>query len=510
MLVLYSFFILLIVTNFRFGLLIFNVSPCFCFALSRDTFSFQFTLVLGAISCSVLLWSYYYIGTEAAFARFFGLVLCFLGSMFLLIYGTNLVSLCLAWDLLGFTSFFLVSYLGNRRAWGAAILTSLSNRIGDVFFFAIIGIMIFSGSPSSFLGLAVICLVAFTKSAQSPFSSWLPAAMYAPTPVSALVHSSTLVTAGVYLLFRFSNFEATILVAVGVLTTLLGGLCASLEPDSKKIIALSTLSQLGIIITGLGLSLRTLTFNHILSHAIIKATLFLTIGVSIHGYYGSQESRSYFGLSAARPLTYTVLVVSALGLGGLSFTSGYYTKDLLLESAIRNTWCLVELIFFYFGIGLTLSYLLCLVRCLHGAKNGGLGCISLFSVGLSCKFPFFILLRTALLQALYFSGCSPLGMNVLSLCDKSLIYTSMVLGAVFGYFISRGSVSLPRPLAYLFATRRSLAFLLLPIGSMSRLESSLVLGLGLSKGGAIARTLQWPLLKISKPVCFIVLIMCLV
>merc|ERR1712212_941925 len=163
------------------------------------------------------------------------------------------------------------------------------------------------GLHLSALVTALLYVISMTKSAILPFSAWLPAAIYAPTPVSALVHSSTLVTAGVYLLFRFSNFEATILVSLGVLTSLVGGLSASLEFDSKKIIALSTLSQLGIIFTGLGLSMRTLTFNHILTHAIIKASLFLAIGVSIHGYYGSQEVRTCSGLCTAAPLTYTVL-----------------------------------------------------------------------------------------------------------------------------------------------------------------------------------------------------------
>lgn len=248
-------------------------------------------------------------------------------------------------------------------------MTTLTNRVGDVFFFALVGLVFIGSSSATFLGLVLAWVVASTKSAQLPFSSWLPAAIYAPTPVSALVHSSTLVTAGVYLLFRFSNFGASILVSVGVLTSLLGGLGACVEFDSKKIIALSTLSQLGIMFTGLGLSLRTLTFNHILSHAIIKATLFIAIGVSIHGYYGSQEERSSSGLIYASPLTYCVVLVCVLGLAGLTFTPGYYTKDILLEAAFCYTWGLVALFFFYLGIGITLCYLFCLGRSLFGANK---------------------------------------------------------------------------------------------------------------------------------------------
>merc|ERR1712212_1470477 len=222
------------------------------------------------------------------------------------------------------------------------------------------------GLHLSALVTALLYVISMTKSAILPFSAWLPAAIYAPTPVSALVHSSTLVTAGIYLLFRFSVLPSQILVSLGILTSLLGGLAGSLENDIKKIIAFSTLSQLGLIITGLGLGLRNCTFNHILSHAIIKATLFLAIGVVIHSQYGSQELRSCSALSSSSPATFFTLAISFMGLSGLTFTSGYFTKDKLLEAGFCNTWNLVALALFYLSVGLTVSYLLVLGYSLLG------------------------------------------------------------------------------------------------------------------------------------------------
>merc|ERR1719290_882011 len=167
------------------------------------------------------------------------------------------------------------------------MLTALINRVGDVLLFAAGGIILSSSSTFFQLPSCLLVLASFTKSAQVPFSSWLPAAILAPTPVSALVHSSTLVTAGVYLLLRFFPSSSTLLIHVGIFTTLIAGLAAALECDTKKIVALSTLSQLGLIITSLGLGARSLCFAHLNTHASFKALLFLAIGTYIHSIYGS-------------------------------------------------------------------------------------------------------------------------------------------------------------------------------------------------------------------------------
>jgi len=278
--------------------------------------------------------------------------------MFLLIFSANLVTILVGWDLLGFTSFFLVSFYGNRRRHAAALITALRNRVGDCFYFLILGLRLSSSHISFCSSVFLLLLVGMTKSAQLPFSSWLPSAIYAPTPVSALVHSSTLVTAGIFLLIRFSCSLDLLKLSIGVLTTFFAGLAACLESDSKKIIALSTLSQLGIIITGLGLGLRSLTFNHMLTHAVVKALLFVCIGIIIHTSFGSQELRYPLLLRSGSTFILVVFIIGIISLGGLAFTACFFTKDALLESGYSLSWGLIRLFFFYISLGLTVAYLL--------------------------------------------------------------------------------------------------------------------------------------------------------
>jgi NADH-ubiquinone oxidoreductase chain 5 len=179
-------------------------------------------------------------------------------------------------------------------------------------------------------------LAAITKSAQMPFSAWLPAAIAAPTPVSALVHSSTLVTAGVYLLIRFNYLigVSNFLFFLGVLTILISGWGANFENDLKKIIALSTLRQLGLIIMTLGLGLSDLSFFHLLTHAIFKSLLFLCAGVFIHSMGDTQDIRIIGGLFVSCPVTSFYFIGSSFALCGFPFLSGFYSKDSILESHI--------------------------------------------------------------------------------------------------------------------------------------------------------------------------------
>merc|ERR1719290_23710 len=182
------------------------------------------------------------------------------------------------------------------------MLTALINRVGDVLLFAAGGIILSSSSTSFFFPSFLLVLASFTKSAQVPFSSWLPASILAPTPVSALVHSSTLVTAGVYLLLRLGPTSSALVLFVGIFTTLLSGLACFIEVDLKKIIALSTLSQLGIMICSLGLGLRGLAFAHLNLHASFKALLFIVSGTLIHAIIGSQDYRHFSSFFLNYPL----------------------------------------------------------------------------------------------------------------------------------------------------------------------------------------------------------------
>jgi len=272
-----------------------------------------------------------------------------------------LLCLFVAWDLLGFTSFFLVITYRSRASLAGGTLTALINRLGDVFFLAFFGFF----SLGECVGLSwqfyLLFLVSFTKSAQVPFSAWLPAAMLAPTPVSALVHSSTLVTAGVYLLYRYSPSGSRFLLLVGVFTTLVAGIAALLESDVKKVVAYSTMSQLGLMLSSLGLGERSATFAHLNTHASFKALTFLVVGTLFHSLYGSQESRVTRLLPSVSPLLLVVLAGAIASMCGLVFLSGWVTKEAILESRFSSNCRSVVLLLFYGGIGLTALYSLRLV-----------------------------------------------------------------------------------------------------------------------------------------------------
>jgi NADH-ubiquinone oxidoreductase chain 5 len=210
------------------------------------------------------------------------------------------------------------------------------------------------------IGILAI-FAAITKSAQIPFSAWLPAAIAAPTPVSALVHSSTLVTAGVYLLIRFNNlfFDtifAKLLLLISGLTIFIAGLGANFEFDLKKIIALSTLSQLGLIIRILSLGFYNLAFFHLLTHALFKALLFICAGVIIHNIKNSQDIRDIGYLRIYMPFSISCLNVANLALCGFPFLAGFYSKDLILETVLIRDINLFSLFLFFFSTGLTVSY----------------------------------------------------------------------------------------------------------------------------------------------------------
>jgi len=271
------------------------------------------------------------------FRRFMILVFAFLFSMFLLVFSQNLLLLFVAWDLLGFSSLFLVFFYRSPSSLSGGILTGLTNRFGDVLFLLFFGLSPCSTSwPMSRIVLLLV-VVSITKSAQLPFSAWLPAAMLAPTPVSALVHSSTLVTAGVYLLFRFYPLDSPALSFIGSLTMILAGVAAFFEVDIKKIIALRTLSHLGIIVSSLGLGERFLGFAHLNIHASFKALLFLASGSLIHSTFGRQEARSMGGLVSSSALVLICFIVSCLSMLGFVFLSGFVSKEAILRSTYNSS-----------------------------------------------------------------------------------------------------------------------------------------------------------------------------
>nr|YP_010242208.1 NADH dehydrogenase subunit 5 [Leiometopon simyrides]QTI83247.1 NADH dehydrogenase subunit 5 [Leiometopon simyrides] len=339
-----------------------------------DWMSLLFMMFVFLISSVVIYYSKSYMMSELNLMRFIILVLLFVFSMMLLIISPNIISILLGWDGLGLVSYCLVIYYQNLKSYNAGMLTALSNRIGDVFILMVISWMMNYGSWNyifylefmnndfeMFMVGSMIILAAMTKSAQIPFSSWLPAAMAAPTPVSALVHSSTLVTAGVYLLIRFNlllidMFFLKLLLLLSGLTMFMAGISANYEFDLKKIIALSTLSQLGLMMSILSMGLPDLAFFHLLTHAMFKALLFMCAGVIIHMMNDMQDIRFMGGISFYIPLTSLCMNISNMALCGIPFLAGFYSKDLILEMVSFSNLNLMIFFLYYLSTGLTMFY----------------------------------------------------------------------------------------------------------------------------------------------------------
>nr|YP_011009217.1 NADH dehydrogenase subunit 5 [Phlebotomus sichuanensis]WPV76908.1 NADH dehydrogenase subunit 5 [Phlebotomus sichuanensis] len=342
--------------------------------LILDWMSLMFMSFVLLISSLVIYYSKDYMAEDNNINRFIILVLMFVCSMMLLIISPNLISILLGWDGLGLVSYCLVIYFQNVKSYNAGMLTALSNRLGDVAFLLAIAWMLNYGSWNYIYYLnmmnndlemliigGLIMLAAMTKSAQIPFSSWLPAAMAAPTPVSALVHSSTLVTAGVYLLIRFSNLLLSLpimkcLLLISGLTMFMSGLGANYEFDLKKIIALSTLSQLGLMMSILSFGFMKLAFFHLLTHALFKALLFMCAGAIIHNMINNQDIRFMGCLSNLMPMTVMCMSVANLALCGMPFLAGFYSKDLILETIYFNNFNMLVFLLFIISTALTVMY----------------------------------------------------------------------------------------------------------------------------------------------------------
>lgn len=344
----------------------------FTFRLVLDFISTLFLAVVFFISRNVVFYSRRYMRADKDADRFILLVFRFVISIVFLIVSPNILTILLGWDGLGLTSYALVIYYPTKKSNRAGIVTVIRNRVGDVCILLVIAWFRILGDYnyfvwiinddfiSFFLVSILVVLAAITKSAQIPFSAWLPAAIAAPTPVSALVHSSTLVTAGVYLLIRFGSFNEgyirSFLLFISVITIFISGLVAVFEYDLKKVIALSTLSQLGVIIFSISLGLYLVAFFHLVIHALFKAILFLCAGSLIHGIGGSQDIRFYGAQIENYPVIGVCLNIANLSLCGIPFISGFYSKDLIVELASQGYWnqCMIFIIFL--SLGLTVIY----------------------------------------------------------------------------------------------------------------------------------------------------------
>jgi len=340
------------------------------FTLLFDWISLIFMFIVIFISSIVIMYSYSYIGQDKSLNRFIMLVYLFVISMVLIIVSPNMIRILLGWDGLGLISYVLVVYYQNVKSANAGIITVLSNRLGDVAILITISWMRNYGGWDFFYFqeifklldlqyiMILVLLAGITRRAQIPFSAWLPAAIAAPTPVSSLVHSSTLVTAGVYLLIRFNELLGinSFLLLVSVITLFMSGLGANFEFDLKKIIALSTLRQLGVIMITLSLGLWELAFFHLIRHALFKSLLFLCAGFYIHSSLDSQDIRFIGKLVHSYPLVNVYFVGCSLSLCGFPFLAGFYSKDLILERYFFSRMNLIVYLLLFIGTLLTIIY----------------------------------------------------------------------------------------------------------------------------------------------------------
>nr|YP_010466946.1 NADH dehydrogenase subunit 5 [Hemigrapsus sinensis]UVF28718.1 NADH dehydrogenase subunit 5 [Hemigrapsus sinensis] len=430
------------------------------FVLIFDWISMLFLSFVFLISSSVMYYSGSYMMGDKYFNRFMYLVLMFVLSMAMMVLSPNLISILLGWDGLGLVSYALVIFYQNEKSANAGMLTILSNRVGDVAILLSIGLMMSLGSwnfviysyyllDSEWLLLKfLIMLSAMTKSAQIPFSAWLPAAMAAPTPVSALVHSSTLVTAGVYLMIRFSGalegskIQGGLLI-ISCLTMFMAGLGANFEYDLKKIIALSTLSQLGVMLSILALGFPDLSFFHLLSHALFKALLFMCAGVIIHNVNNYQDIRCMGSLVKFMPLSVAFMSVANLALCGFPFLAGFYSKDMILEVAFMSWINFIALLLYVLATGLTVSYTMRLIfYSLSGNFNlevmsnisdeDKIMSNSMILLGLSAIF------MGALLSWVIFPDSYMICLNDFM---KSMVLMISMAGAVMGYMFNMLSIN---------------------------------------------------------------------
>nr|YP_010373160.1 NADH dehydrogenase subunit 5 [Aldisa cooperi]UPI11626.1 NADH dehydrogenase subunit 5 [Aldisa cooperi] len=361
-------------------------SSNFSFMVIVDKVSVSFSAVVTLISGCVFMFSHKYMEEDPFSGRFIWILLSFVVSMNFLIFSGSVFLLLVGWDGLGITSFALIIYYESKESQLAGFQTLMINRLGDViivlsmiFFMGQGQYSFFSMSENMFYFSGVVLMfsiAALTKSAQFPFSSWLPAAMAAPTPVSALVHSSTLVTAGIFLVIRLSyslpldESICSILLLCGSVTCLLGGWAATYENDIKKIIALSTLSQLGVMVFSLGMNFPSLALFHLYTHALFKALLFLAAGHILMVTFGVQDIRSMGGVGVMMPLTCVMFNISSLCLVGAPFMSAFYSKHMILEKMFMSPINIFSVILMMVATMMTAKYVSRTLKVISWNKTG--------------------------------------------------------------------------------------------------------------------------------------------
>ncbi|MEN9382680.1 MAG: hypothetical protein RI940_1563 [Bacteroidota bacterium] len=334
------------------------------FDLRVDALSSLFLLVITGVGSLIHLYSTAYMHEEAShhYARYFAYLNLFVFSMLLLVLGDNYVIMFIGWEGVGLCSYLLIGYWFSNATYNyAAKKAFIMNRIGDLgFLLAIFWLIVKLGSVSygtvltaeslaklSTTDITAITLLLFVgamgKSAQIPLYTWLPDAMAGPTPVSALIHAATMVTAGIYMitrsniLFSASEFTQHIIAIVGISTALLSATIAIKQNDIKKVLAYSTVSQLGYMFLGLGVGAYSGAVFHVITHAFFKALLFLGAGSVIHAMHHEQDIRKMGGLKSKLPITHITFLIGCIAIAGVPPFSGFFSKDEILAAAFAKS-----------------------------------------------------------------------------------------------------------------------------------------------------------------------------
>ena len=339
-----------------------------------DSLTVSMLIPVLIVSSLVHIYSIGYMSHDPHNQRFFSYLSLFTFMMIILVTANNFLLMFVGWEGVGICSYLLVSFWFTRIAANQSSMSAfLTNRVGDCFLtigmFAILWSFgnidystVFSLAPyinENIVTIIGICLLigAMAKSSQVGLHVWLPMAMEGPTPVSALIHAATMVTAGVYLLMRASpiiEYSSTVLVLclwLGAITTVFSSLIGLFQQDIKKVIAYSTMSQLGMMVIAIGLSSYNVALFHLVNHAFYKGLLFLGAGAVIHAVADNQDFRKYGGLRSYLPLTYSVMLIASLSLVAFPFMTGFYSKDFILESAYGQFYFSSTVVYFIATIG---------------------------------------------------------------------------------------------------------------------------------------------------------------